>query len=148
MTAQPPKYLILDKIDAPIGAFLIATDDEGVLRAVDFWDNERALRGLLVDKFLVLARYRVRPVDCPAVVCKAGLTAAHAMTAPADLVVICMSEPSPFGAVLTGRTPLLDDVEGRLTVFEVIEEACMPARIRDDLVDQLARDATHGFVVI
>lgn len=76
----------------------------------------------------------------------AGLEAAHAMTTPADLVVICMSEPSPFGAVLTGRTPLLDDVEGRLTVFDVIEEACMPARIRDDLVDQLARAIHRAYL--
>ncbi len=29
-----------------------------------------ALRGLLLDKFLVLSRYRVRPVDCPALVLK------------------------------------------------------------------------------
>jgi voltage-gated potassium channel Kch len=76
----------------------------------------------------------------------AGLAAAHAMTALAELVVICMSEPSPFGAVLTGRTPLLDDVEGRLTVFEVVEEACMPARIRDDLVDQLARAIHRAYL--
>jgi hypothetical protein len=76
----------------------------------------------------------------------AGLTAAHTMTTPSDLVVICMSEPSPFGSALTGRTPLLDDVEGRLTVFEVIEEACMPARIRDDLIDQLARAIHRAYL--
>jgi hypothetical protein len=76
----------------------------------------------------------------------AGLTAAHTMTSPSDLVVICMSEPSPFGSALTGRTPLLDDVEGRLTVFEVIEEACMPARIRDDLIDQLARAIHRAYL--
>jgi TrkA-N domain/RyR domain len=76
----------------------------------------------------------------------AGLAAANVLTAPSDLVVICMSEPSPFGAVLTGQTALLDDVEGRLTVFEVIEEACMPARIREDLVDQLARAIHRAYV--
>jgi voltage-gated potassium channel Kch len=69
----------------------------------------------------------------------AGLAAAHALTGRSDRVVICMNEPSPFGPVLSGETAVLDDVEGRLTVFEVIEEACMPARIREDLVDQLAR---------
>ena len=47
MTATQPEYLTLDRIDAPIGAFLIATDDAGNLRAVDFWANEPALRALL-----------------------------------------------------------------------------------------------------
>lgn len=47
MPATPPERLTLDKIDAPIGAFLIATDDEGNLRAVDFWADEAALRRLL-----------------------------------------------------------------------------------------------------
>jgi methylated-DNA-[protein]-cysteine S-methyltransferase len=47
MTVTPPDVLILAKIEAPIGAFLIATDGEGVLRAVDFWANETGLRALL-----------------------------------------------------------------------------------------------------
>ena len=47
MPATQPDRLTLDRIDAPIGAFLIATDDDGQLRAVDFWDNEASLRGLL-----------------------------------------------------------------------------------------------------
>ncbi|HEY1750230.1 MAG TPA: methylated-DNA--[protein]-cysteine S-methyltransferase [Caulobacteraceae bacterium] len=47
MTATQPKHLVLDKIPAPIGAFLIAVDDEGTLRAVDFWANEPALRAQL-----------------------------------------------------------------------------------------------------
>ena len=76
----------------------------------------------------------------------AGLAAADTMTARSDQVVICMNEPSPFGPVLTGKTGLLDDVGGRLTVFEVIEEACMPARIREDLVDQLARAVHRAYV--
>jgi voltage-gated potassium channel Kch len=76
----------------------------------------------------------------------AGLAAAHSMTARSGQVVICMSEPSPFGPVLSGKTALLDDVKGRLTVFEVIEEACVPARIREDLVDQLARAIHRAYV--
>ena len=76
----------------------------------------------------------------------AGLAAAHSLTGRADRVVICMSQPSPFGAVLTGQTALLDDVEGRLTVFEVVEEACVPARIREDLADQLARAIHRAYV--
>jgi len=51
MTATQPDYLILDKIEAPIGAFLIATDPEGVLRAVDFWADEPALRRLLARQY-------------------------------------------------------------------------------------------------
>ena len=47
MTAMQPERLTLDTIDAPIGAFLIATDERGALRAVDFWANEASLRRLL-----------------------------------------------------------------------------------------------------
>jgi methylated-DNA-[protein]-cysteine S-methyltransferase len=42
-----PEYLILDTIPAPIDAFLIAVDQDGVLRAVDFWADEPRLRALL-----------------------------------------------------------------------------------------------------
>ena len=76
----------------------------------------------------------------------AGLAAAQSVAARAGRVVICMSEPSPFGAVLGGDRALLDDVEGRLTVFEVIEEACVPGRIREDLDDQLARAIHRTYV--
>jgi len=76
----------------------------------------------------------------------AGLAAAHAMTNRSDHVVICMSEPSPFGAVLSSQKALLDDAEGRLTIFEVIEEACVPERIREDLIDQLARAIHQAYV--
>ena len=47
MTATQPETLTLDTIDAPIGAFLIATDERGTLRAVDFWADETSLRRLL-----------------------------------------------------------------------------------------------------
>jgi methylated-DNA-[protein]-cysteine S-methyltransferase len=47
MSAPQPEYLTLARIDAPFGAFLIATDHEGVLRAVDFWANEPRLRAQL-----------------------------------------------------------------------------------------------------
>ncbi len=76
----------------------------------------------------------------------AGLAAAQAMTGRSDRVVICMSEPSPFGAVLGTQGALLDDPEGRLTVFGVIEEACVPGRIREDLADQLARAIHQAYV--
>jgi voltage-gated potassium channel Kch len=76
----------------------------------------------------------------------AGLDAVHSLNARSDRVVICMSDPSPFGRVLTGQKALLDDVEGRLTVFEIIEEACVPGRIRQDLTDQLARAIHQAYV--
>jgi len=76
----------------------------------------------------------------------AGLSAAYSLTAGADRAVICMSQPSPFGAVLTGQKSLLDNVEGRLAVFEVIEEACVPERIREDLADTLARAIHQGYL--
>ena len=44
MTATQPDHLILDTIPAPIGAVLIAVDQDGVLRAVDFWADEPRLR--------------------------------------------------------------------------------------------------------
>jgi voltage-gated potassium channel Kch len=76
----------------------------------------------------------------------AGLAAVHSLTAPSGRVVICLNEPSPFGAVLTGQRALLDDVEGRLTVFHVIEEGCVPGRIREDLADQLARAIHQAYL--
>ena len=51
MTATQPDYLILDTIPAPFGAFLIATDQDGTLRAVDFWADEPALRRLLARQY-------------------------------------------------------------------------------------------------
>jgi hypothetical protein len=69
------------------------------------------------------------------------------MTTRGDRVVICMSEPSPFvlGTVFSTQRALLDP-EGRLAVFEVIEEGCVPARVRQGVADQLAR-AIHAAYV-
>jgi hypothetical protein len=75
-----------------------------------------------------------------------GLAATHSVADRSDRVVICMGEPTPFDSVLTGERALLDDVEGRLTVFDVMEEACMPSRINDDLNDRLARAIHHGYL--
>lgn len=76
----------------------------------------------------------------------AGLTAAHSVADRSDRVVICMGEPTPFDSVLVGDKALLDDVEGRLTVFDVLEEACMPSLIRADLNDRLARAIHQGYL--
>ncbi len=79
---------------------------------------------------------------------RAGLAGAHALAGRSDRVVIGMCEPSPFGAVLTGDGALLDDRKGRLTVFEVMEEACVPKQIRADVIDQLARAIHHAYVEV
>jgi voltage-gated potassium channel Kch len=76
----------------------------------------------------------------------AGLAAAHSLTTRSGRVVICLHEPSPFGAVLTGQRTVLDDEQGRLAVFGVIEEGCVPGRIREDLHDQLARAIHQAYL--
>lgn len=75
-----------------------------------------------------------------------GLTVAHSLVRSADRVVVCMGEPSPFGTVLTGANPLLDDVGGRLVIFDVTGEACVPDLIRNDVLDQLARAIHRAYV--
>ena len=50
-------------------------------------------------------------------------------SASAGDVVVCMRESSPFAGVLAARSGLINDVMGRLSVFGVIEEACVPANI-------------------
>lgn len=60
-------------------------------------------------------------------------------------VVICVSGSSPFATALVARTGLLDDLGGRLSVFTVIPEACVPERI--EVVDeQLARSIHSAYV--
>lgn len=40
MTSDTPRYLNLDPYPTPIGAFLVATDDKGVVRAIDLHADE------------------------------------------------------------------------------------------------------------
>lgn len=59
-------------------------------------------------------------------------------------VVTCMREPAPFARTLAGHARFLEDLRGRMSVFEIIQEACMPANIRDDaFIDQIAK-AIHA----
>ena len=44
MTAPQPETLTLDRLETPIGPLLIAVDDDGRLRAVDFHDDEAGMR--------------------------------------------------------------------------------------------------------
>lgn len=88
--------------------------------------------------------------DCVIFVClkdadealREGLDLAH--TTPSR-VVVCLRESSLAG-VLGARGALIDDIMGRLAVFEVNQEACVPADIRADSVERLAR-AMHGAYV-
>jgi hypothetical protein len=68
-----------------------------------------------------------------------GLGMAHALASRHCHVVVCMRESSPFADILARGTGLLDDVVGRITVFGVIEAACVPATIRADFTEQIAR---------
>jgi RyR domain/TrkA-N domain len=75
-----------------------------------------------------------------------GLAMAHSLVSRRGHVVVCMRDSSPFAGVLAARSGLIDDVMGRLSVFGVLEEACVPANIRDDFTQQLAR-SIHGAYV-
>lgn len=75
-----------------------------------------------------------------------GLVAAQSLTTRSGRVVICLREPSPFGAALTGQRIVLDNKQGRLAVFGVVEEGCVPEMIREDLHDQLARAIHQAYL--
>lgn len=62
-------------------------------------------------------------------------------------VVACMRDSAPFARTLAGLARFLEDLWGRISVFEVIEEACMPANIRDDaFIEQLAQSIHEEYV--
>jgi voltage-gated potassium channel Kch len=62
-------------------------------------------------------------------------------------VVTCMRTSAPFAQTLAGNPKFLEDLRGRISVFQVIQEACMPANIRDDaFIEQLARSIHADYV--
>ncbi|MGH3270540.1 MAG: RyR domain-containing protein [Trebonia sp.] len=62
-------------------------------------------------------------------------------------VVICVPESSDFVATLAAaRGGLLDDGTGRLSVFGVLQEACVSAIKADDFAEQLARSIHEAYV--
>ncbi len=75
-----------------------------------------------------------------------GLAMAHSLLPRRGHVVVCMRRSDPFAGVLAARSGLVDDVRGRLSVFGVIQEACVPANIRDDFTEQLARSIHRSYV--
>jgi RyR domain/TrkA-N domain len=77
-----------------------------------------------------------------------GLAMAHSLVSRRGRVVVCMRDSSPFAGVLAARSGLIDDVMGKLSVFGVLEEACVPANIRDDFTEQLARSIHSAYVAM
>jgi methylated-DNA-[protein]-cysteine S-methyltransferase len=51
MPVKPPETFHLDRIDTPIGTALLVTDDDGVLRALDWSDYEPRMRTLLRQQY-------------------------------------------------------------------------------------------------
>ena len=47
MTARPPEIFSLDRLETPIGTALLVTDDDGMLRALDWEDHEPRMKDLL-----------------------------------------------------------------------------------------------------
>jgi methylated-DNA-[protein]-cysteine S-methyltransferase len=47
VTATPPDTITLERLETPIGPILIAADARGRLCAVEFWNDEAEMRGLL-----------------------------------------------------------------------------------------------------
>lgn len=65
MLAKPPEYLVIDRLETPIGGALLAVDEDGYLRALDWEDyGERQTR--------LLARFAAgassRPGTAPAAI--------------------------------------------------------------------------------
>lgn len=75
-----------------------------------------------------------------------GLALAHSLLPRPGHVVVCMRNSDPFAGVLAARSGLVDDVRGRLSVFGVLQEACVPANIKDDFTEQLARSIHRAYV--
>ena len=47
MNARPPEIFSLDRLETPIGTALLVTDDDGMLRALDWEDHEPRMKDLL-----------------------------------------------------------------------------------------------------
>lgn len=75
---------------------------------------------------------------------RTGLNALPMLVNASDQIVICMSGLSPFGK--TFSADMLDDVQRRLSVFDVLDEACTPGQIAGDLTDQLARAIHRAYL--
>ena len=77
-----------------------------------------------------------------------GLAIAHSLAGSRGHVVVCLPQASPFAGVIAARSGLIDDVMGTLSVFGVIQEGCVPADIRADFTEQLARAIHSAYVAM
>jgi hypothetical protein len=77
-----------------------------------------------------------------------GLAMAHSLAGSGGHVVICLPQSSPFAGVIAARSGLIDDVMGTLSVFGVLQEGCVPADIRADFTEQLARAIHSAYVAM
>jgi voltage-gated potassium channel Kch len=69
-----------------------------------------------------------------------SMAVGRAVASGRGYVVACVRESASFARTLAGYTRILEDLRGKIRVFGIIEEACMPANIRDDaFIEQLAR---------
>src|SRR5215207_10148849 len=101
-----PRSLAIETVETPLGAFLLATDDQGMLHAADFADCEARLRGML-DRRLGCAGYELLPGPVSATT-KAALAAYFA----GDLAAIGRIP------VKTGGTAFQDAVWSGLRAIE------------------------------
>ena len=84
--------LTIETVEMPVGAFLLAANEGGVLRAAEFADCEERLRRPLERRFGP-AGYHLRPGTVPAEVSRATI-GADSRAGRAELV----SEPFPVGS--------------------------------------------------
>ena len=77
-----------------------------------------------------------------------GLAMAHSLAGSSGHVVVCLPQAAPFAGVIAARSGLVDDVMGTLSVFGVIQEGCVPADIRADYTEQLARAIHDAYVAM
>jgi hypothetical protein len=69
-----------------------------------------------------------------------GMDVARRIPSGRGRVVACVHEPASFARKLAGYTSIREGLRGKICAFGIIEEACMPANIRDDaFIEQLAR---------
>jgi hypothetical protein len=76
-----------------------------------------------------------------------SMAAGSAVASGRGYVVACVRESASFARTLAGYTRILEDLRGKIRVFGIIEEACVPANVRDDaFIEQLARAIHQDYV--
>ncbi|WP_316769003.1 RyR domain-containing protein [Streptomyces sasae] len=79
---------------------------------------------------------------------RTALTAVRAWPTTPDGLTLQLQEAGSYGASLgDGDTAMLDDLGGRLRPFGVLDAACRPELLDDDLMEQLARAFHEEYVL-